>query len=128
MRVSGSAFVDHRRLESEGALVVAPAEGRPSFTERWNRKARSWSRQRKRVRRSRQVGFHNERTAVPGSAVAPALALEGPPGAGVQVGEAKGRQVVSARELRSVVRGHAAARSVVQGVSGWASMPRKKGC
>jgi len=70
----------------------------------------------------------SERTAVPGSAVAPALALEGPPDAGVQVGEAKGRQVVSARASRSMTRGHAVPRSVAQGVSRRASRPRKKGC
>jgi hypothetical protein len=31
------------------------------------------------------LDFANERTAVPGSAIAPALALEGPPGADVMV-------------------------------------------
>ena len=89
---------------------------------------RSWSRQRMRVRRPRQVGCRNERTAVPGSAVAQALALKGPPDAGVRIGEAKGRQVVSARELRSMARGRAVPRSVAQGVSRRASRPRKKGC
>lgn len=88
MRVSGSAFVVPGWLKTEGALVVAPAAGRSKSTDGWNCEARSWSRQRERVRRSRRVGFHTERTAVPGSAVAPALALEGPPAAGVQVGEA----------------------------------------
>jgi hypothetical protein len=73
-------------------------------------------------------GTYRSQTAVPESAVAPALALERPPDADVQVGEAKGRQVVSAREMRGVVRGHAAARSAVQGVTRRASRSRKKGC
>ena len=51
-----------------------------------------------------------------------------PPDAGVRSGEAKGRQVVSARESRSMARGRAVPRSVVQGVSRPASRPRKKGC
>jgi hypothetical protein len=70
----------------------------------------------------------SKRKVVPGSAVAPALALEGSPGAGLQVSEAKGRQVVSARASRSMARGHAVPRSVAQGVSSRPSRSRKKGC
>jgi hypothetical protein len=49
--------------------------------------------------------------------VAPALALERPPDAGVRIGAAKGRQAVSAREICGRVRGHAAPRSAVQGLT-----------
>ncbi len=76
---------------------------------------------------------------VPGSAIAPALALEELPGAGFHVGKsafaqalrrdkAEGRQVVSEREMRSVVRGRAAAPGMVQRVWWRASRSRKKGC
>ena len=40
----------------------------------------------------------------PGEAIAPALALKGPPDASVRVGAAKGRQAVPARELCGIER------------------------
>jgi hypothetical protein len=68
------------------------------------------------------------RTARPGSAVAPPLALEGAPDAGVRIGEARWRQAVSSRAICGRVRGHAVSRSVVQGEARQASMSRKKRC
>ena len=57
------------------------------------------------VRTPTRLGITTRATGEPKERRCEALALEGPPDAGVTIGEAKGRQVVSARASRSVARG-----------------------